>query len=255
MSIIEHTSRKREYTENAKTHSYTVLGGMEEIFALQESSYAVGKSIPGMGVVKSSTISQKGGKIWALELTCIADDGDGSIEPPNTAWGEKSASLDGSMLSLPLETLENYLTKWNHYLFCHPDIKEVPAWYEEAKDPVLDDKQAQCYAWGMTLNDVPVVNGVKWKILKAPSKPGVNSRDIGVYTITETAKFKSPTAAGNMVAGKLNRIGKPYTTFGISGGDWKCDRVAVRFQNDKWLATLTWTRSGDENGWDKDIYK
>lgn len=253
-NIIEHASRKREYTENGSSHSYTILGSCEEIFALQDGAYAKGNNIPGMGRVTSSILSQKGGKIWALEITCTGSSDGSSVEEPNTAWGEKSASLDGSMLSLPLETAPGYRTNWNHYLFGHPEINSVPAWWDTARDPILNDKQSQCYAWGMTINDIPVINGVKWHILANPAKPGVSSRDIGVYTITETAKFKTSSAAGSMVAGKLNKIGFPDTTFGISGGNWKCDHATVAFQQNKWLATLTWTRSGDDAGWDRDLY-
>ena len=252
--IIEHTSRKREYTEGSKSHSYTILGSCDEIFALQDDTYAIGKYIPGMGRIKSSNLSQKGGSIWALELVCAVENGSYTVTQPDTGWGEKSASLDGSMLSLPLETAEGYRTNWNHYLFAHPEIDTLPVWWQTARDPILDDKQAQCYAWGMTINDVPVIHGMKWKILANPTKPGVNSRDIGVYTVTESAKFTSAEKAGEMVANKLNKIGAPCITFGITGGDWKCDHATIAFQQDKWVATLTWTRSGDDTGWDRDLY-
>ena len=91
--------------------------------------------------------------------------------------------------------------------------------------------------------------------MKEPKKPGRNTYDLATYSVTETAKFTSPEAAGRMVANKLNRIGKPDEDFGITGGDWKCDDATVSYHDRAWFATLTWTRSGDADGWDKEIYK
>ena len=88
----------------------------------------------------------------------------------------------------------------------------------------------------------------------APQKPGVQSWDIAAYTVTETAKFRTARAAGKMVAGVLNKIGAPEETFGLTGGNWKCDDAGVSYSSGDWLATLTWTKSGDEKGWDAEMY-
>ena len=76
------------------------------------------------------------------------------------------------------------------------------------------------------------------------------------YSITETAKFRSARSAGRMVAGKLNQIGRPEEDFGMtpSGYNWKCDDATVSWNGKYWLATLTWTRSGNNKGWDTDFY-
>ena len=63
------------------------------------------------------------------------------------------------------------------------------------------------------------------------------------------------SAAGKMVANTLNKIGKPDNDFNIKGGDWKCDDASVSYTGSYWLATLTWTLSGNDEGWDKDLYK
>ena len=57
-----------------------------------------------------------------------------------------------------------------------------------------------------------------------------------------------------MVAGKLNQIGRPEEDFGMtpSGYNWKCDNATVSWNGKYWLATLTWTRSGNNKGWDPD---
>ena len=59
-----------------------------------------------------------------------------------------------------------------------------------------------------------------------------------------------------MVAGKLNQLGKPDEDFGLtpSGYNWKCDSAEISYNGKCWLATLTWTRSGNNKGWDPDIY-
>ena len=87
-----------------------------------------------------------------------------------------------------------------------------------------------------------------------PLKPGVETYDVAVYSVTETAKFRSSNAAGKFVSGRLNSIGSPDTVFGIAKGNWKCDDACVFYDGEAWFATLTWTLSGNENGWDKDLY-
>ena len=60
--------------------------------------------------------------------------------------------------------------------------------------------------------------------------------------------------AGRMIAGKLNQIGTPVTTFGITGGNWKCCDAGVTWNGRCWVATLVWSRSRYETGWDTDLY-
>ena len=80
------------------------------------------------------------------------------------------------------------------------------------------------------------------------------SFDTAVYTVTETARFRTASAAGAMVAQKLNRIGTPSQTFGNSNGNWKCEDAEVSWNGKYWLAKLAWTRSGSDDGWDEDLY-
>ena len=59
-----------------------------------------------------------------------------------------------------------------------------------------------------------------------------------------------------MVANTLNKVNvDPVINTGITGGDWKCDDVSVQWHEKYWLATLNWTRSGDDKGWNKRLYK
>ena len=106
------------------------------------------------------------------------------------------------------------------------------------------------YAWGRFPSDAPE----GFKMLAGPTKSGIDSFDIAVYTVTETARFRTAAAAGAMVAAKLNKIGTPAQTFGNTSGNWKCDDAEVSWNGKYWLAKLTWTRSGDDDGWDAELY-
>ena len=249
--MIKYQSRVHERGSNESSYTIVYQGSRTEMEAMQDE-YRIG-SYSDYGELVSNRLYQGDGSIWCLELRwSSAWDGD-SIEPPSNAWGAKSAQLHGNMLSLPLEAHPKYLTNWNYFLAGAPDTA-TPAWWESATDIVLDDAQSKQYAWIKSTSEIPVVEGVKWHILETPQKPGVESFDVGVYSITETAKFRSAKQAGQMVANTLNTIGAPENTFGITGGDWKCDDATVSWDGKRWLATLTWTRSGDDLGWDSDFY-
>ena len=252
MASIKYQSRTQERGENETVYTLVYQGKREAMEALQDE-YPIG-SRNDHGELVTNRLYQGDGPIWCVELKWRASwDGD-SVEPPAKAWGAKSATLQGSMLSMPLESKKGYLACWNHYLAGAPGA-ELPMWWDTATDTVLDDAQAKKYAWIKSVGETPVVDGVKWHILAQPEKPGVEGYDIAVYSVTETAKFRSAKQAGQMVANVLNKIGSPNNNFGISGGNWKCDDATVSWDGKRWLATLTWTRSGDESGWDTDLYE
>ena len=187
----------------------------------------------------------------------VCTDGD-LIDKPKKAWGAKTCTLNGGMLSIPIENHKNYLAKWNHYLFAkageNGEEPSVPDWWETATDTVMTAAMRRNYAWGSAYSDAPATEGETWTCIGEPSKPGVNSYDVGTYQITEVARFRSMEAAGKMIQNLLNTICMPAYTFGITGGDWKCDGASVSYNGKYWLATLTYTRSGDEGGWDDDLY-
>ena len=203
-----------------------------------------------VGSRRSARVNQVSPNIWECEIREeTAADGNSS-EPPDTGWGKKSCQLHGGMLSRPLEACSGYRTKWNHYLFASGGITTVPTWYATATDDIISGADLKKYAWGKGAADCPA-GFVK---LAAPTKPGEESFDTAVYTVTETASFRTAAEAGAMVAAKLNRIGAPTETFGNSNGNWKCDDAEVSWNGKYWLAKLSWTRSGDDDGWDGDLY-
>jgi len=253
MSVaVKYNSRQVERTDSGIVTTLAWIGPRSEIetFGASERPGAAGND----GVLESVRIYQDSGHLWVCERRYRTDQNGEMHNKPNVNFGQKSASLHGSMLSMPLETNPEYRTCWNYFLAAAPGITAVPEWWETAKDTIIIDGRGK-YAWIKSPGEVPISNNVRWEVLREPKKPGRNSYDLATYSVTETAKFTSPEAAGRMVANKLNRIGKPDEDFGITGGDWKCDDATVSYHDRAWFATLTWTRSGDANGWDKEIYK
>ena len=90
---------------------------------------------------------------------------------------------------------------------------------------------------------------------KSRQSRGVDYYDMSCFVITESAKYKSATSAGNAVSKNINKIISPDNTFGITGGNWKYDEASISFNGKYWVATSVYTRSGDDKGWDVDIYQ
>lgn len=251
---LKYQGRQRERSDNGFSTTMVWTGTQEECEAF------AGEVTPGdpgeNGTLESVRIYQEGGNIWAVERRYKQDQNGNFTNKPNVVYGRKSAQLHGGMLSVPLESNKNYKTQWNYYLAAAPSVSAVPDWWETATDAVLTNQQAQQYAWIRTPSETPVDSSGRWHIIKKPKYPGLNSYDIATYTITETAKFSSAKKAGQMIANKLNQIGKPEEDFGLTptGYNWKCDDATVSYNGGDWFANLTWTRSGDNKGWIPEIY-
>ena len=250
---IKHQSRVRSQSGDGLNTTIVYQGGQSEMLELQ-FAHPVGETGE-YGRLKASRVYQDSPKIWCCELQYESDSNGDCSSPPGTDYGKRSAQLKGSMLSLPLESHPGYRTSWNHYLAAAPGIREVPSWWETATDAVVSEADAQRYRWVRSPTECPSDRKGMWRTIKDPVKPGVNSYDAATYSITESARFGTARAAGRMIADQLNRIGTPNETFGISGGNWKCDDAGVSWNGKHWLATMTWTRSGDDGGWDQDLYK
>ena len=253
MSVtVKYASRQVERTDSGIVTTLAWTGPKQEIedFGASIDPGAGGDD----GMLESVRVYQDSGHLWICERRYRRDlNNELPARNPNATFGKKSASLHGSMLSMPLEANPKYKANWNHYLVAAPGVTAVPDWWETAKDTIIIDPQK--YAWIKSLGEIPVTNGKRWSELKEPQKKGISSYDLSTYSVTETAKFTSPEAAGRMVADKLNRIGKPDQTFGIAGGNWNCDDASVSYHDRAWFATLTWTRSGDAEGWDQELYQ
>lgn len=249
---VKFASRVIEKTGTGIMTTIVWTGTREEMLD-KSVEQAVGSSTD-EGRLRSSRVYQEAPLIWCCERRYTADEDGERKEGPDTAYGKKSAQLNGSMLSMALENHANYRTCWNHYLAAAPGVTGVPGWWRTATDAVLSNADSQRYAWIKSLGEIPVDKDGRWHCLKDPLKPGAESYDLAVYSVTETARFRTAKAAGRMVANALNKINRPNENFGIRGGDWKCDNATVFYDGEDWFATLTWTLSGNAKGWDQEFY-
>ena len=251
---MKYQSRQRERNENGFNTVMVWTGTREECeaFAAEEPPGTPAED----GTLESVRIYQDGGNIWAVERRYSQNQTGDFRNKPNIVYGRKSAQLHGGMLSLPIERNKNYKTFWNYFLAAAPGVTAVPQWAQTATKPDLTDSDAQKYRWVKNLSECPQGTSGFWRIIQDPKYPGTDSYDIATYTITETAKFSSAKKAGEMIAGNLNKIGKPTEDFGLtpSGYNWKCDSAEVSYNGGDWFANLTWTRSGDDKGWIQEIY-
>ena len=255
---IKHQGRSTERTEASTVFSLTHQGSKAEMDTLA-AAHSIGESGGadlGYAVLRSVGVHQGEGKLWECELRYETTGGQ-SITPPDRAFGVRLTTLHGAVLSRPLEAHPDYLAKWNHYLFASPtvDSDEPPLWAASATDILsITAANADKYAWGRNPGDCPTDARGRWRPVMKPTKPGIDSYDIATYTITETVRCGTHADAGAFVVGKLNKIGAPNSTLGITGGNWKCDDAEVSWAGKYWVARLTWTRSGDDDGWDSDLY-
>ena len=253
--IIKHQSRVKSQSGEGRTTTIVYQGTHAEMLELQ-AAHLINEAEE-EGRLRNSRVYQESPLIWCCELQYESDNQGESSRAPETAYGKKSAQLKGSMLSMPLENHKDYRTCWNHYLAAAPGITSVPSWWGSAKKAELGDSDAQNYRWVKSPGECPGDKKGMWRTIKAPTLPGVESYDMATYSITESARFRTARAAGKMVAGKLNQIGKPEEDFGLtpSGYNWKCDDASVSWNGKHWLATMTWTRSGDDQGWNTKLYQ
>ena len=251
---LKYQGRQRERSDSGYATTLVWTGSQEECeaFAGEVSPGEPGEN----GTLESVRIYQDGGNIWAVERRYTTDRDGNFTNKPNVVYGRKSAQLHCGMVSLPIERNKNYRTFWNYYLAAAPGVTTVPQWAETAKNTDISDSEAQKYRWVKSPSECPQGTSGFWRTIKEPKYPGTHSYDLATYTITETAKFSSARKAGQMIAGKLNQIGKPEEDFGLTsaGFNWKCDDATVSYNGGDWFATLTWTRSSDNKGWIPEIY-
>ena len=237
----------QESTEQGINTQVTMIGTLEECRQIFDTA-DYGAKHPQYGYLRQLQLQQGSGKFYTLIYKYSTASNAGSTPPESDiAYGKKSATLNCGLMALPLPTHEDYVLNWDHYLFAPPGTS-TPAFWETAK---TTKNTPQPFRWGKNLSDSP--DGMV--VIEEPTMPGVTHRDVSTYQLTETVKCRTDKAAGHVVANKLNKIIDPeYTTFDITEGDWKCESVTVSWRNKAWYATLTYTRSGDDKGWNKKLY-
>lgn len=238
------------------TYKQTLYGSLTQIDSYI-ANLTIGSYVQGKGYLRSWNKTQKQANIWQVEVEyTISYDSDFTDQDETTA-GRKSAQLSARNLQLPLETLENYLTNWNHYLIglgAKNQPIPIPSWWQTATDVIIDIDQREKYAWIKSLGQLPLEkdeNGKYWQVLKTPQKAGIEYYERSIFVVTISAKYRSPTAAGNSIGKNINTITSPPEDFGL-GGQWKYDQATVSYDGKSWIATSTYSRAVDY--WDQDLY-
>ena len=232
------------------------------------SSLTIGATYDGLGKLASVTVTQAEGAIYNVAAKYAnangASAGTNIVTPPNYTFGQKSATMDGNMLSAPIEQHPSYLMNWNNYLLgkspkaTPPSSTQppaVPAWWATAGvADVIPAADQLTYQWADS-GTVPIEDGYVWFVLKNPTMPGFQSYDRALYSQTESARYRSYAQALATVYSQLNHTGTPaYLPSGTPfvAGNWKYDRATVSWTGEFWIATLTWTYSPD--GWNPTLY-
>lgn len=181
---------------------------------------------------------------WIAELTETAQNDLVNFPTKN----DLQPSLHGGRLSLPIERHPKFRMKWKYYVFSK-DGSLPSGWASATADYRINDDEK--YRISERLGDKPK----NWKCVSNPTKPGVNTYDVSVYTVTDSIKCGSMQTAAQYVQSKLNEICNPSKAFGKTGNRmWKCDDATVTYNGKHFVATLTYTSAGDAKGWDEDIY-
>ena len=245
-------SKTKSKTSNEQKYKITYYGKESEVNSLI-STLQIGTSEAEGCYLTSWNKSQYGADLYQIELEYTQTFQSGQFSNvPSSVVGKKSATLSVRNIQLPLENLENYLMNWNHYLIGRAEDEteyiETPDWWETAdyqfNIPVADREN---YRWITSISELPLEpdsDGLYWFIVQKPQKPGVQYYDFAVFVVTESAKFRSATDAGNAVSKSINTIVSPSNTFGISGGNWKLDETSVSWDGSAWIGTSVYTHSG-----------
>lgn len=229
--------------------------GSESLIDQKINTLVYGSFHENKGYLTKWRKTQDDGIFYQLEIqyTISYDNDPSSLD--DTQYGKKSASLSVRNIQMPLQHLPNYLTNWNYYLIGLTD--SVPEWWETAKDFIISPEDRKNYMWIKSLAELPLQPNEEqkyWQIIKKPTKPGVQYYDLACFVVTETSKHNSANSAANSISKKINTITSPDEDFGITGGNWKLDQCSIAYSGEYWLATKVYTRSGDDNGWDTDLY-
>ena len=261
-----------ERDNNGITTTYTQFGTKSEC-ETWAASQTIGSTYAGYGKLSNITIAQLGGDIYTVaakyqNANGNSDTSGNTVTPPDYRFGYYSRSLDGTMLSAPIEQHPSYLKNWNNYLIgrcprppsgTSPTLPSLPAWWSTAGATFeIPASDVETYQWVQT-ESMPIENDYVWAVLKNPQKPGVSSYDKAAYTLTESSRFRNDAVASSAIANKLNKlftnaqVGSTFATKSGVTNPWKCDRGTVSWTGEYWLATLTYTFSYD--GWDANLYE
>lgn len=271
---LKHGSRTNRVDAHRTETSVTWQGTYSEVITLKES-LKIGESTEEFGTLTQIELAQGDGVIWLLTLNYAKAIPQLEIESENEPVEQE---LSASVISVPIEAHPYYRACWNHYLLgkCEYEgkdySKDFPVWWGGKTDPLLDPmSEGKNYMWVKNLSETPpATKYVQWAIVSGtplgaqsnvvcvPTKPGVTSYDKALFVIKETGFHAKKRDAGWATRDLLNSIvDKPLLgDFGLTkqGYNWKVDDIQVVYEGGQWVATRTYTMSGDNKGWDRDLY-
>lgn len=250
---LKYQGRQQNRTRGQASYRQTFYATESEIDSFI-AELQIGSVVEGKGKLNSWRKSQMQGIFWEIELQYITNySTSGSSDDSSTMVGEKSATLSTRNIQLPIEHHPNYRNNWNYYLYSNKATSSTPSWWYTESDLSIHDDDS--FRWIKNPDEIKQsVDGENWKIVEKPSMQGVQVYDWTSYVVTISTKYESATAAGNSIQKKINKIVSPDQDFGINGGNWKLDDVSVQYDGDSWIATQTYTRSGDQSGWSQQLY-
>lgn len=200
-------------------------------------------------------------------------------------------TLRAVSIPMPLQKKQGYRAKWDHYFWQRMPVVQpetssgtsvsgstsgtsestgsfgttvFPTEYDTAATNAPFESGGIYYRWtsdGTELDGAPK-GGFFWKCIASPTKPGVEHWERHTYQITEYGEYHNEQSATWVCDILLDRYrSEPLLgDFGLSemlsgsGWNWKCDDANVEYNGKHWVATLVWTLSGDNDGWDQDLY-
>lgn len=263
---ILYQSKEKSKNGSQQKYKVTYYGKENQIDSLI-ATLEIGTSTAEGCYLSSWTKSNYGADLYQVVLEYTQSYEWGSYSNvPSTVVGKKSATLSVRNIQLPIEWLkdhgsQNYLTNWNYYLIGRAESEdesiETPAWWETAQTPIIPIADRTNYRWIKSISELPLeadTEGKYWFIVEQPQKPGVQVLDYALFVVTESAKYRTASAAGSAINKSINTITSPSNTFGLNWGDWKLDQASVSYDGKAWIGTCVYTHSGDDQGWDTDLY-
>ena len=160
----------------------------------------------------------------------------------NRVWKTYEMSTDD--MDVPLEQHEEYQARWNHVLLAKDGVSAVPTWWETTADTVIADTN---YKWGKPGEKVEE----GWHVIKAETKPGVESFRDGVVTVTVTKLCHKRSGFDAEAKRRDYTVSAPGKTFGIEGM-WLRGGSSIRREGRRWQMTTQFINS---KYIDKDLYK
>lgn len=262
---LKYQGNRKEKTAEGVVY-YVVWYGTKAECDAQMNNAVINSTTAGLGRLVSASVNQGEGDFWEVtyKYNSAGYASGSSVTAPTTVVGEKSATMNCSMMSTPMEQHSSYLLCWNHWLAARfktgQSTPSTPAWWATAGAtyvPSASDQQT--YRVLNSAGELPTgidAEGYSWVIIENPTMPGVTSYDVACYTQTEKARYRNYAAACAAIAARANKIftSNQIVNNGFTGGNWKCDGASIAWDGEYWIATLTYTFSANVSGWNTTLY-